>query len=74
MQRAFKMDPIEHDKPLMYQGLSHQFYGPTDDVPFVSEADGIDFEGEFGVVVDEVPMGTRSEDAMRHIRLLRADQ
>lgn len=70
MQRAFKMDPIEHDKPLMYQGLSHQFYGPTDDVPFVSEADGIDFEGEFGVVVDEVPMGTRPEDAMRHIRLL----
>ena len=28
MQRAFNMDPIEHDKPLMYQGMSHQFYGP----------------------------------------------
>lgn len=70
MQRAFKMEPIEHDKPLMYQGLSHQFFGPTDDVPFVSEADGIDFEGEFGVVVDEVTMGVSAEDALQHIRLL----
>lgn len=70
MQRAFGLDPIEHDKPLMYQGMSHQFYGPRDDVPFVSEADGIDFEGEFGVVVDDVPMGTSAAKAMRHIKLL----
>lgn len=70
MQRAFKMDPIEHDKPLMYQGMSHQFYGPNDDVPFISEADGIDFEGEFGIVVDEVPMGISATNAMNHIRLL----
>lgn len=70
MQRAFKMDPIEHDKPLMYQGMSHQFYGPEDDVPFVSEADGIDFEGEYGVIVDDVPMGTSAADAMQHIKLI----
>ncbi|MFK8052426.1 MAG: fumarylacetoacetate hydrolase family protein [Woeseiaceae bacterium] len=70
MQRAFKMDPIEHEKPLMYQGMSHQFYGPDDDVPFVSEADGIDFEGEFGVIVDDVPMGISAEDAMHHIKLV----
>jgi fumarylacetoacetate (FAA) hydrolase len=70
MQLAFGLNPIEHDKPLMYQGLSNQFYGPHDDVPFVSEADGIDFEGEFGVIVDEVPMGTSAADAMRHIKLV----
>jgi fumarylacetoacetate (FAA) hydrolase len=46
MQKAFHLDPIESDKPLMYQGMSHVFYGPNDDIPFVSEADGIDFEGE----------------------------
>ena len=70
MQKAFRLNPVEHDKPLMYQGMSHLFYGPNDDVPFPREEDGIDFEGEFGVIVDEVPMGVSAEDAMRHIRLV----
>lgn len=70
MQRAFGLEPIEHDKPLMYQGMSHQFLGCNDEVPFISEADGIDFEGEFGIIVDEVPMGTPAVEAMRHIKLL----
>jgi fumarylacetoacetate (FAA) hydrolase len=58
------------DMPLMYQGTSDKFYGPTDDVKFPDEALGIDFEGEFGVIIDAVPMGTSAADAMRHIRLL----
>jgi fumarylacetoacetate (FAA) hydrolase len=70
MQRAFDLDPIEYDKPLMYQGMSHKFYGPADDVLFMREDDGIDFEGEFGVIVDEVPMGTSATEAIQHIRLL----
>ena len=70
MQRAFKLDPIEHDKPLMYQGMSHVFHGPNDDIPFPDEEDGIDFEGEFGVIVDDVPMGVSADDAMQHIKLL----
>lgn len=70
IHRAFELDPIEHDKPLMYQGMSHQFYGPNDDVPFPREEDGIDFEGEFGVIVDDVPMGTSADDALQHIKLL----
>ena len=70
MQQAFNLDPIETDKPLMYQGMSHRFYGPYDDIPFISEEDGIDFEGEFGVIVDHVPMGTKAEDAHQHIKLL----
>lgn len=70
MQIAFKLAPIETELPLMYQGVSDKFYGPFDDIPFRSEADGIDFEGEFGVIVNEVPMGTQPAEAMRHIRLI----
>jgi len=70
MQVAFGTEKIEHDKPLMYQGMSDRFYGPSDTVPFPDEAHGIDFEGEFGVVVDAVPMGTSATEAMSHIKLL----
>lgn len=70
MMVAFGTDPIESDKPLMYQGLSDRFYGPFDDIPFRSEADGIDFEGEFAVIVDAVPMGTAAAEALGHIKLV----
>lgn len=70
MSKVFGMDPLPSDRPLMYQGISDRFYGPYDDVPFPSEADGIDFEGEFGVIVDEVPLGTSVEVAAAHIRLI----
>ena len=70
MQKAFGLDPIETDKPLMYQGMSHVFYGPNDDVPIPHETDGIDFEGEFGIIVDHVPMGVSSDGAMKHVRLI----
>ncbi len=70
METAFNMPPIETDLPLMYQGMSHQFIAPTDDVPLPSEADGIDFEGEFGIVTGDVPMGCGADEAMRHIRLV----
>ena len=70
MQQAFGLPPIETDLPLMYQGMSHQFLGPRDDVPLPSEADGIDFEGEFGVITDSVPMGISAVDALDHIRLV----
>ena len=70
MQQAFGLPPIETDLPLMYQGMSHQFLGPRDDVPLPSEADGIDFEGEFGIVTDAVPMGTSAAEALAHVRLI----
>ena len=70
MQIAFGHDPIYGDRPLMYQGMSDRFYGPTDDVPLPSTEQGIDFEGEFGVIVDHVPMGTNAADAMAHIKLI----
>ena len=70
MRIAFSTPRIETDKPLMYQGLSDRFYGPYDDVPFVDTAHGIDFEGEYAVIVDEVPMGTKAAAASQHIKLL----
>ena len=70
MQVAFGHEPLPTDKPLMYQGLSDRFYGPFDDVAFRSDSDGIDFEGEFAVIVDNVPMGTSAADAFGHIKLL----
>jgi len=58
-----------HD-PLIYQGGSDDFIGATDDVLLASEEWGIDFEGEVAVIVDDVAMGVRVEDAGSHIRLL----
>jgi fumarylacetoacetate (FAA) hydrolase len=56
--------------PLMYQGGSDDFIGPTDDIVLASEEWGIDFEGEIAVVTDDVPMGVRPEQAASHIKLL----
>ena len=70
MQVAFDTDPLEPERPLMYQGMSDRFLGPGEDAAFADEAGGIDFEGEFGVIVDAVPMGIGAEEAMQHIRLV----
>lgn len=70
MQKAFDLPPIETALPLMYQGMSHCFLAPHDDVALPTEADLIDFEGEFGIVTDDVPMGCSAQDAMTHIRLM----
>jgi len=70
MARVFHIDNPQAERPLMYQGMSHEFLGGTDDVVLPSEADGIDFEGEFGVITDEVPMGVSVADAAAHIKLI----
>lgn len=61
-------DPVEW--PLMYQGVSSKFYGPTEDVRMADEALGIDFEGEFGILTTAVAMGASAADADRHIALV----
>jgi fumarylacetoacetate (FAA) hydrolase len=60
----------EADPPLMYQGLSDRIYAPHADIPFRSEADNIDFEGEFAVLVDETPLGATPEGALGHVKLI----
>jgi fumarylacetoacetate (FAA) hydrolase len=68
--RAYKLPNTWHEQPLMYQGMSHQFLSPTEDVVFPDAVDGIDFEGEFGVITDQVPMGATKAEARAHIRLV----
>lgn len=72
MEQAFKTPPIPDLEriPLMYQGASDDFLGPHDQVPLPSEADGIDFEGEFGVILDSVAMGSTPQHALQQVRLL----
>ncbi|MBQ1764502.1 MAG: fumarylacetoacetate hydrolase family protein [Aquincola sp.] len=72
MDQAFNKPPppLVDTVPMMYQGASDDFLGPCDDVPLPSEADGIDFEGEFGVVTGPVPMGVTPEAALGCVRLL----
>ncbi|MGV3512904.1 MAG: fumarylacetoacetate hydrolase family protein [Novosphingobium sp.] len=58
------------DVPLMYQGMSDTFMATGTEARFPSTDLGIDFEGEFGVIIDAVPMGTTAAEAMKHIRLI----
>ena len=56
--------------PLMYQGLSDRFYPPHGSVPFRSMDDEIDFEVEFAVLTDRVPLGVSADEAKGHIKLI----
>lgn len=58
------------DPPLMYQGLSDRFLPAHGAVGFRSSADEIDFEAEFAVITDHVPLGTTKDRAAAHIKLL----
>lgn len=55
--------------PLMYQGGSDSFLAPTEDIPQIDFNHGTDFEGEVGVVLDDVPMGISPEKALEKIIL-----
>lgn len=70
MERAYNLEPIPFDPPLLYQGLSHRFLAPTEDVVLRSIDCGLDFEAEFGVITDAVPMGVSAQEAIGHIKLV----
>jgi fumarylacetoacetate (FAA) hydrolase len=72
MERAFNTPPIPDFEtiPVMYQGASDDFLGAQDEVPMPDESLGIDFEGEFGVIVGPVPMGASPQQALSAVRLL----
>jgi len=70
LSRSLGMEPIVSDVPLMYQGLSHQFLRPVGDVPFASDEADIDFEGEFAVILRDVPAGVSVESAADHVALI----
>ena len=68
--RGAEVPPELKTIPLMYQGISDSFLTPTEDIPLLDSAHGLDFEGEVGVITDEVPMGVSEEKASDHIKLL----
>ena len=68
--RGAEMPPSFWTDPLVYQGGSDDFLGPTDDAPVPSEACGIDLEGEVAVITDDVPMGVAAAEARTHIKLV----
>lgn len=71
LQKAFDLAPMKDERiPLMYQGASDDFLGPRDDVPLPDVNHNIDFEGEFAVIVDEVPMGCPAAQALQYVRLV----
>jgi fumarylacetoacetate (FAA) hydrolase len=72
MEKAFHIDPLpgKREVPLMYQGGSDDFLGPTEDISLPSEQHGIDFEAELAVILDDVPMAIGPDAAMKHIKLI----
>ncbi len=56
--------------PLVYQGGSSDFTGPTGDIVLRDEAWGADFEGEVAVVLGDTRMGTTPDEAEGVIRLV----
>ena len=68
--RGAEMPPSFFDDPLMYQGGSDDFLGPTDDAAFASTDWGIDFESEVAVITADVEMGTDAQAALDSVRLL----
>jgi fumarylacetoacetate (FAA) hydrolase len=68
--KAYRIANTWGELPLMYQGMSHEFLSCADDVAFPTEEDGIDFEGEFGIITDAVPAGISPSQAAEHIKLL----
>lgn len=71
--RKARNAPIPEDlntNPLVYQGGSDTFLAPREDIPLVNDSHGLDFESEVGVITDYVPMGTKKENAHKHVKLL----
>ncbi len=72
MARALHPDkPNEPtDWPYVYQGASDDFLGSRADIAGYRLDEGIDFEGEFAVIVGPVPMRTTPDAALAQVRLL----
>jgi len=68
--RGAEMPPNYKTEPLMYQGLSDRFCGPTEVMVFPDATLEPDYEAEVAIVVDDVPMGVTKAEAVSHIKLV----
>ena len=57
-------------EPLMYLGAGDAMLGARDPIPAISEAWGIDLEGEIAVITGDVPLGVSPQEALGAIRLV----
>lgn len=68
--RGAKMPDDFYEKPLMYQGLSDKFIGPTEPILLrEDEQYGVDIEAEIVVITGDVPQGVTAAEAAQYIRL-----
>jgi fumarylacetoacetate (FAA) hydrolase len=71
MERAFNLTVKRPEGvPILVQRQSDYFCGPRDDYPLLGDAENGDFEGEYAVVVDDVPMGSTAAHCAGRIRLV----
>ena len=68
--RGVDMPPRYETEPLMYQGMSHKYEPPLGQLKVPNDSLNVDFEGEVGIVTDDVPMGTIRDQASQHIKLI----
>src|SRR5690606_4266047 len=68
--RGAEPPPTLREDPLVYQGGSGHFLGPTEDIPLADPEWGLDFESEVAVILGDTPQGTTAAHARRYARLL----
>ena len=68
--RGADLPPDFLETPLVYQGGSGVLLAPTEPLVLGDPAWGLDFEAEVAVVLGDVPLGTRREHALEHVRLV----
>lgn len=71
MEEAYKLTVKKTPGiPILVPRQGDDFRGPRGDYEFPDADDQCDFEGEYAVITDEVPMGATPERAASHIRLV----
>jgi fumarylacetoacetate (FAA) hydrolase len=68
--RGAEPPPTLETDPLVYQGGSGVLLAPTEPIPAGDPAWGLDCEGEVCAILGDVPMGARTADGPRHVKLL----
>jgi len=71
MVQAYKLDiKTEPGVCILVPRPGDDFRGPSHDYEFPTEADQCDFEGEFAVITDDIPMGATPQQALSRVRLV----
>lgn len=71
MERAYNLTIKRPEGvPILIQRQGDDFVGPRDDYPLLGDAENGDFEGEFAVIVDDIPMGSNATQCASAIRLI----